>query len=472
MQTRPGPWLLPSGAPMEGTSTFAQLDELRAGSHSEGKRRLDGLFASEPRPLSSPTGITSVCSGHPLVIEAAMLQAAEDEAPLLIEATCNQVNHQGGYTGLTPAAFREMVSNIAQLVDFPEERITLGGDHLGPSPWRRLPAEEALAEAETMVAAYAAAGYEKLHLDTSMGCKDEPEHLGDALTAERAARLARVAEQAAGAAGTMVRYVIGTEVPTPGGALHDIRDLEVTRPGAVFATLDAHRRAFEAVGVGEAFSRVIAVVAQPGVEFDSEKVVVYDPQPARDLIGALKKMPGLVFEAHSTDYQPTESLAELVRDGFAVLKVGPGLTFAMREALYALDHIASEMSPGWQDNSLIVAMEQEMVAHPGYWEHYYPGDPNWQRIMRHFSYSDRIRYYWASPAAQQAVERLFDHLRGTTIPASLVSQFLPTLYPRVASGELPWHPKGLVIEAVRDVLRQYDVACGAISAGGPGRAGR
>ena len=458
--------------PMEGTSTFAQLDELRAGSHPAEKRRLDGLFASEPRPLSSPTGITSVCSGHPLVIEAAMLQAAEDEAPLLIEATCNQVNHQGGYTGLTPAAFREMVNNIAQLVDFPEERITLGGDHLGPSPWRRLPAEEALAEAETMVAAYAAAGYEKLHLDTSMGCKDEPEHLGDALTAERAARLARVAEQAAGAAGTMVRYVIGTEVPTPGGALHDIRDLEVTRPEAVFATLDAHRRAFEAVGVGEAFSRVIAVVAQPGVEFDSEKVVVYDPQHARDLIGALHKMPGLVFEAHSTDYQPTESLAELVRDGFAVLKVGPGLTFAMREALYVLDHIASEMTPGWQDNSLIVAMEQEMVAHPGYWEHYYPGDPNWQRIMRHFSYSDRIRYYWASPPAQQAVERLFDHLRGTTIPASLVSQFLPTLYPRVASGELPWHPKALVIEAVRDVLRQYDVACGAIGAGGPGRAGR
>jgi D-tagatose-bisphosphate aldolase class II non-catalytic subunit len=458
--------------PMEGTSTFAQLDELRAGRHSAGKRRLDGLFASEPRPLSSPTGITSVCSAHPMVIEAAMLQAAEDEAPLLIEATCNQVNHQGGYTGLTPAAFREMVNNIAQLVDFPEERITLGGDHLGPSPWRRLPAEEALAEAETMVAAYAAAGYEKVHLDTSMGCKDEPEHLSDGLTAERAARLARVAEQAAGAAGTMVRYVIGTEVPTPGGALHDIRDLEVTRPEAVFATLDAHKRAFEAVGVGEAFSRVIAVVAQPGVEFDSEKVVVYDPQHARDLIGALQKMPGLVFEAHSTDYQPTESLAELVRDGFAVLKVGPGLTFAMREALYALDHIASEMTPGWQDNSLIAAMEQEMVAHPGYWEHYYPGDPNWQRIMRHFSYSDRIRYYWASPPAQQAVERLFDHLRGTTIPASLVSQFLPTLYPRVASGELPWHPKALVIEAVREVLRQYDLACGAIGAGGPGRAGR
>ena len=423
-----GPWLLPSGAPWKApppspSSTSCALAPTR--------QRRGVWTASSPRSRDrshhQPV-LRLFAPAHPLVIEAAMLQAAEDEAPLLIEATCNQVNHQGGYTGLTPAAFREMVNNIAQLVDFPEERITLGGDHLGPSPWRRLPAEEALAEAELMVAAYAAAGYEKLHLDTSMGCKDEPEHLGDALTAERAARLARVAEQAAGAAGTMVRYVIGTEVPTPGGALHDIRDLEVTRPEAVFATLDAHRRAFEAVGVGEAFSRVIAVVAQPGVEFDSEKVVVYDPQHARDLIGALHKMPGLVFEAHSTDYQPTESLAELVRDGFAVLKVGPGLTFAMREALYALDHIASEMTPGWQDNSLIVAMEQEMVAHPGYWEHYYPGDPNWQRIMRHFSYSDRIRYYWASPrrsASRRAALRPFarhnhPRLPGQPVPADAV----------------------------------------------------
>jgi D-tagatose-bisphosphate aldolase class II non-catalytic subunit len=447
--------------PMEGTSTFAQLDELRSGSNRPAQRRLDALFAtSRPQPLFTRTGITSVCSAHPLVIEAAMVQAAEDGAPLLIEATCNQVNHRGGYTGLTPAGFRDMVSNIARQVGIPPGRITLGGDHLGPSPWRRLPADRAMAEAETMVAAYVAAGYEKLHLDTSMGCKDEPEHLGDALTAARAARLALIAEQAADDAGTRVHYVIGTEVPTPGGALHDITGLEVTRPEAVFATLDAHRLALEAVGAGAALERVIAVVAQPGVEFDSEKVVVYQPERARELIGALDRMPGLVFEAHSTDYQPLKSLAELVRDGFAVLKVGPGLTFAMREALYALDHIATEMTPGWHDRSLMGVMEQEMLAHKGYWEPYYPGEPNWQRVMCHFSYSDRIRYYWASSAAQQAVERLFVHLSGTGIPAPLVSQFLPALYSRVMSGELASAPRALVLEAVRDVLRQYAAACG------------
>jgi D-tagatose-bisphosphate aldolase class II non-catalytic subunit len=445
--------------PMEGTATYAQLDEVRGGAARRPARKLNVLFASgRSEPIFERAGITSVCSGHPLVIEAAMRRAAADEAPLLIEATCNQVNHQGGYTGLTPAGFRDLVHDIAARVGFPVGRITLGGDHLGPSPWRRLPAEKAMAEAGTMVAAYAAAGYRKLHLDTSMGCQDEPEHVGDVLTAARAARLALVAERAAGDAGTTVSYVIGTEVPSPGGALHDITALSVTRPEAVFATLEAHRLAFEAIGVREAFERVAAVVAQPGVEFDSEKVVVYQPERARGLVGALAEMPGLVFEAHSTDYQPLESLAQLVRDGFAILKVGPGLTFAMREALYALDNIAVELGPGWRSQTLMAVMEREMLAHPGYWEAYYPGDPDQQRMMRHFSYSDRIRYYWASPAATQAVEQLFDHLNGTGIPAPLVSQFLPTLYPRVASGELAPEPRILVLEAVSDVLRQYSAA--------------
>jgi D-tagatose-1,6-bisphosphate aldolase subunit GatZ/KbaZ len=218
--------------------------------------------------------------------------------------------------------------------------------------------------------------------------------------------------------------------------------------------------------VQAAFERVMAVVTQPGVEFDAEKVVVYEPERARDLIGALGALPGLVFEAHSTDYQPPGRLADLVRDGFAILKVGPGLTFAMREALYALDDIAAEMTLDWQGRSLMGAMEQEMMARPGYWEPYYSGEPNWQRIMRHFSFSDRIRYYWASPAAEHAVARLFDHLSSTGIPAPLVSQFLPVLYARVASGELRAAPRPLVLEAVRDVLRQYAAACGTAKARG------
>ena len=429
------------------------------------------------------------------MIEAALLQASEDGSTALIEATCNQVNHQGGYTGMTPAAFRDEVHRIADRTRFSRQRIVLGGDHLGPSPWRRWPPEKAMGEAATMVASYVAAGYEKIHLDTSMGCKGEPEHVGDLVAAERAAQLAVVAEGVATAHGYKPVYVIGTEVPTPGGALHKIEHLQPTRAAAVFETVEAHRRAFAAVGANDAFRRIIAVVAQPGVEFDNENVVVYRPERARELSSALTEMPGLVFEAHSTDYQPLASLTSLVSDGFAVLKVGPELTFAMREALYALDYIAGEMGAdemgagemgagemgagemgagemgagemgrAWKEQSLVAAMENEMLANPGYWAAYYSGGPEWQRVLRHFSYSDRIRYYWSTPTATEAVRRLFTHLGETGTPVPLISQFLPTLYPRVFSGAVPLDPRTMVIEAVRDVLRRYAAACQTLAGG-------
>jgi D-tagatose-1,6-bisphosphate aldolase subunit GatZ/KbaZ len=448
--------------PMEGTSTFAQLEELTSREHKKPVSRLYALIATAagPHPGATPAAITSVCSAHPMVIEAAMRQAAADGVPVLIEATCNQVNHQGGYTGLTPAAFRDELYRTADRTGLPPERIVLGGDHLGPNPWRHLPAEAALAQAEIMVAAYVAAGYQKIHLDTSMGCQGEPEHLPDEQTAARAARLAVIAEQAAAGAARKPSYVVGTEVPVPGGASAEIDHLEVTPPEAVLATLEAHRHAFSTAGVQAAFERVIAVVVQPGVEFDNQKVVVYEPKRARQLSATLAEMPGLVFEAHSTDYQPPDSLARLVADGFAILKVGPGLTFAMREGLYALDQIARALDPEWCEHSLVAAMEKEMITNPGYWQPYYRGDANRQRILRHFSYSDRIRYYWASPSPQLAVQNLMDHLSRTIIPEPLISQFMPTLYARVASGALDPIPKALVIQLVTDVLRTYAAACG------------
>jgi D-tagatose-1,6-bisphosphate aldolase subunit GatZ/KbaZ len=447
--------------PMEGTSTFAQLDALRSVPQKRCVVSLNA-FISPARTAgvaAEPAGMTSVCSAHPLVVEAAMLQAAADGVPVLIEATCNQVNHQGGYTGLTPAAFREELHRIADRVGFPRQQILLGGDHLGPNPWRHLLAEAALAEAETMVAAYVAAGYKKIHLDTSMGCQGEPEHLPDSLTAERAARLAVIAERVAANAATKPCYVIGTEVPVPGGASADIEHLEVTPPQAVLATVEAHRRAFAAVGAQAAFERVIAVVVQPGVEFDNQKVIAYEAERAEQLSATLAEMPGLVFEAHSTDYQPPESLARLVGDGFAILKVGPALTFALREGLYALDQMAAALDPGWCEHSLMAEMEREMLANPGYWQSHYRGEPNRQRMLRHFSYSDRIRYYWASSVSRETVQRLLDRLSEIDIPEPLISQFLPTLYRRVASGAVGPMPRDLALEVVRDVLRVYAGAC-------------
>ncbi len=91
-------------------------------------------------------GIPSICSAHPTVIEAAMRHALRRGCHLLVEATCNQVNQDGGYTGMTPAAFRAFVETIAQKTGFDTQLLILAGDHLGPNPWKHLPADEAMAK--------------------------------------------------------------------------------------------------------------------------------------------------------------------------------------------------------------------------------------------------------------------------------------------------------------------------------------
>lgn len=405
-------------------------------------------------------GITSVCSAHPLVIEAAFREAGAGTAPVLIEATCNQVNHEGGYTGMTPADFRQFVSGIAERCGFDPERLILGGDHLGPNPWRHLPAEQAMARAELMLEAYARAGFSKIHLDASMACLGESEPLAGALIAERAARLAQVVERAVHDAGLASPvYVIGTEVPVPGGALERVEDLQVTTPQDARETIELHRRAFAARGLEAAFGRVVGLVVQPGVEFGNQNVVVYEPAKARELSAVLQSERQLVFEAHSTDYQPQAALGHLVQDGFAILKVGPGLTFALREALYGLDHIAAVLHGRTEEQGLHHAMENLMLAEPHHWDRYYHGDDATLRLQRHFSYSDRIRYYWPFEAASQAVERLFATLGDQAIPETLISQYLSQLYPAVMNQSVGTTARSLALASIEQVLRGYRQAC-------------
>jgi D-tagatose-1,6-bisphosphate aldolase subunit GatZ/KbaZ len=289
-----------------------------------------------------------------------------------------------------------------------------------------------------------------------MGCAGEPAALGDEVTAGRAARLAGIAEQQAAQTGGSLVYIIGTEVPPPGGATHAITELEVTSPGAVRGTLDVHRRAFADAGVEAALERVIGIVVQPGVEFGNANVVLYRPDRARNLSAALAHMPGLVYEAHSTDYQPAAALRALVDDGFAILKVGPGLTFALREALYGLDAIAAELDG--DSRSLQTAMEALMLAQPQHWSSHYPGGPGEQRLQRHFSYSDRIRYYWPEPRAQAAVEALMARFNGRVIPQTLISQYLARLYLQVVSDGLAAAPRDLCLAAIDAALDPYYAA--------------
>jgi D-tagatose-1,6-bisphosphate aldolase subunit GatZ/KbaZ len=311
-----------------------------------------------------------------------------------------------------------------------------------------------------MVAAYVDAGFRKIHLDASMGCMGEPAGLDDETTAHRAARLAAVAETSARRAGSaMPVYVIGTEVPPPGGADHALTTIEPTAASAARRTIDVHRRVFAEAGLTEAFGRAIGLVVQPGVEFGNHNVIRYDRSKIEKLKQVLEDEPQFVFEAHSTDYQGMDPLAALVEDGFPILKVGPELTFVLRESLYGLDLIASDLVPDYGERPLYAAMEALMLAHWENWSRHYHGTEGERRWLRHYSLSDRIRYYWTFEQAQSAVTRLCDALAGKSVPLPLFWQHMPDAE---RFSDTPLDPEEVLVWRVAKSLAEYHAACGGV----------
>ena len=404
-------------------------------------------------------GIYSVCSAHALALRAALEHARATGGHALIEATSNQVNQEGGYTGLRPAQFRDLVLGLADESGLPRERVLLGGDHLGPNTWQSLPAGEALGRASVMVDEYVRAGYRKIHLDCSMSCAGDPPVLADEIVAERTAALCARAEEAWRHSGAEPPvYVVGTEVPVPGGAQEDLGELAVTEPRAALATVAAHRAAFATRGLEDAWDRVIGLVVQPGVEFDHDRVIEYRPEKARHLSRCLADVPNLVFEAHSTDYQSEAALRALVRDHFAILKVGPAVTFALREAVWALDCIEREWHGESRSANVRATILEVMRADSRHWRKYYHDSGQALDLQLQYSLSDRIRYYWPHPAVAAALARVRAAFESDSPPLALLSQYLPAAHAAVRAGTIPLRMTELVIHHIRQVLSQYSRA--------------
>lgn len=407
-------------------------------------------------------GIYSVCSANRFVLEAAMLEAKENNSPLLVEATCNQVNQDGGYTNMTPADFQVYIAEIAKSVDYDTHQLILGGDHLGPNPWKHLSSADAMKKAMTLVEAYVKAGFTKIHLDASMSCADDEVPLSSETIAKRAAIMCQAAERV-----SLVQqkpyYIIGTEVPVPGGAQEDLDELQVTSTIDLADTIHTHRTLFSNLGIDDAFDRVIGVVVQPGVEFDHSSVIEYNPVKAQELKPVIHQFPGMVFEAHSTDYQTQLCLKNLVKDHFAILKVGPGLTFAFREAVFALSYIEDEWIKSEKRSDIRDVLEQTMVSNPKYWEGYYHGNEQDKMFARKFSFSDRSRYYWNHADIEASLKVLIQNLTESPAPYPLISQYMTAQYIALRKGEIINDPVVFLRERIRSEIKMYAQACNQFS---------
>lgn len=412
-----------------------------------------------------PVGIYSACTGNKLVLEACMRHALETDTVLLIESTANQVDQYGGYTGMKPADFMKMCRELAEETGMPMDRVILGGDHLGPLTFAGYDEEKAMAESEELIRQYVAAGFTKIHIDTSMKvASDDPAaRLSDSVIARRGARLAKVAEdtyaelkkQDPGAVHPV--YIVGSEVPIPGGSQDAVdTGVQVTKVEDFKATVQTFRNAFSDAGIPDAWDYVIAVVVQPGVEEKDAGCTEYVREKATDLSAAIREFPNLVFEAHSTDYQTKFKLKELVEDGAGILKVGPGLTLALREGLFALANAERELYKDEPEKQsyFIEILDRNMLKNPKYFEKHYHGTPGEIAYKRKYSFSDRCRYYYANPEVDGAVAKLFDNFR-EGVPLGLLSQFMPIQYTKVREGRLANDPKALVMDRVMNCIDEY-----------------
>jgi rhamnulokinase/L-fuculokinase len=334
-----------------------------------------------------------------------------------------------------------------------------------------------MVKAEELVRRYAEAGFGKIHLDTSMRlADDDPDApLSDEVIAGRAARLAAVCERAAKEKGREIEYIVGSEVPVPGGTQDVCEEaLAVTSPEDFERSWRAFGDAFTDAGLADAFSRIVGVVVQPGVEFGDDSVQLYDRAAAAALTGKLKEPDyrSVVFEGHSTDYQPRERLREMVEDGVAILKVGPALTFGFREALFALARIEEELALR-SPSRFRETLDEAMLARPDDWERYYRGTEEEQRLKRAYSLSDRSRYYYTDEKVRAALGTLFANIDAAGVPSSLLSQYLPTAYARLRGegGRTSFTAADLARARVRDFIDDYLYAAGGAT-DGPRRRGR
>ena len=409
-------------------------------------------------------GAFSVCTANPLVLRSSMLHALKHNYVVIIEATANQVNQFGGYTGMLPQDYANMIESIRAEVGLSKDQIILGGDHLGPLTWQNLPEAEAMENSKTLVTAFTKAGFTKIHLDTSMRVADDDQNapLDVRVCARRGAILANCVaaayEEVKATDPNAVKpvLVIGSEVPIPGGSQEHEDSITPTAPEEFRRQYQVFQEEFQKAGAP--FEDVVAFVVQPGVEFGDDFVFQYNRENAANLCAAVKDYAPLVFEGHSTDYQTTASLSRMVEDGIRILKVGPALTFGLREALFLLESCEEIMVPDAANRSGVkAAILNEMNADPKYWKKYYQGTEAEIEYKKLYSYSDRCRYYLPVASITAAIDKLLANT--PHVPQALICQYFPRQYEKVLSGQLADSGEALLLDRICDWYDVYATAC-------------
>ena len=117
--------------------------------------------------------LPSFCTSNIEVIKTILFFCNIKKLPCLIECTSNQVNQNGGYTNKTPKMFIKEILNISKKTKFDSKKLYLGGDHLGPLPWKKENTKTAIKNSISLINQFLKYNFCKIHIDTSIKCRDD-----------------------------------------------------------------------------------------------------------------------------------------------------------------------------------------------------------------------------------------------------------------------------------------------------------
>lgn len=398
-------------------------------------------------------GIVSFCTSDETVICCALNAAKKRGCYILLEATSNQVNPDGGYTGKTSEEYRGWVECLAESVGFDRGYLILGGDHIGPLPWKKLPASEAMPKAEQLIRDCVHAGFKKIHIDTTVLLAGDIEPLSEEIIVKRWVQLYGAAMQAAiemkrrNPEYSIPAFIIGNEVPAAGGDVRLTIRPHITSAEALRSSIELYRKKLTESGYPDAFQHIVGVVADFGIDFGGDGCYPYQTGTAIPLARILSHNPGMVLEAHATDYQSESALREMWEDGIRIFKVGPELTYTKREALFRLSEIEAQLVSEAEQSHFPEVLEQAMRTNPAYWSEWYTGTREEQRYQRVHSKLNRDRYYMNEPMVLAAEQKLISNLKRTGIPTDWLRP-----------GE-DADPMQQMMARIQDVIERYMGGC-------------
>lgn len=361
--------------------------------------------------LERETGIRrtlfAACPNSTAVIKAAFRAAKRNNAPIYFAATLNQIDCDGGYTGMRPDEFVKLVRMEAAAVNFDGIYI-VAIDHGGP--WlkdkqrtEKWSTEAAMDGVKRSFEAALLAGYDLIHVDPTVDINVPAGQTIDIrLVAARTVELIRHCETFRRAKGLPeISYEVGTEEVH--GGLADER------------TFDTSIAELKAGLAREGLSDIwpCFIVGKVGTDLHT---TLFDTEVARSLTAKVRPL-GSYIKGHYTDGVSNPQDYPLC--GMGAANVGPEFTMSEYDGLAELERTEQKLLAEGRIamRSRITETLERLVEASGRWKKWLlPAEEGsafgaLSAERRTWLVKTGCRYIWQEPEALVARQRLYDNLR-------------------------------------------------------------